>query len=85
MQLHHTISQGNQSLLIEVDYDTNNQEVRSIMRVYAIEAARYIDITHIIAEHFNLDEVVDKVNWEEKVADHLCPVEDDNEEQFRDY
>lgn len=84
MNLSHTISQGSQSLLIEVDYDTNNQEVRSVLRVYAVEGGRYIDITHIIAEHFNLDEVVDKVNWEEKVADHLCPVEDDNEEQFRD-
>ena len=88
MTLEKTISQGRESLTIVVDYSYADKEVKAIKSVWADNGKTTINITHIMAEHFNLDEVVDGINWPEIAAeaedDMQPPCEDDDEECWRD-
>lgn len=84
MRLQKTIAQGKTALTICVDYDSIDRTVTEINYAVADNGHDTIDITHILSEHFNLDEVVDKIDWAEIVAEMEPPVEDDDEEGWRE-
>jgi hypothetical protein len=88
MILNHTFNKGDKSLTIQVEYSHAERVVTEVIHVWATDGGHHIDILHILGEYFNLDEVVDGINWPEVAAeaedDMQVPCEDDDEEGWRD-
>lgn len=72
MVLSHTFEKNNQRLSITVDYNKKERVVEVVYSVMAInlvqQPSQWQDITYVLGEYFNLDEVIDKIDWAEKAA-----------------
>jgi hypothetical protein len=63
MKLTKTIHQPNSFLAITINYE--NKEVQNIVSVLACDDKQSIDITHIMAEHCYLNDIVENIDWRE--------------------
>jgi hypothetical protein len=68
MRLIHTLKKNGEELVIEVEYDKKERTVTEVVEVSVIGWREQIDITKVLGEWFNLDEVIDKIDWAEKAA-----------------
>jgi hypothetical protein len=68
MRLIHTLKKNGEELVIEVEYDKKERTVTEVVEVSVIGWREQIDITKVLSEWFNLDEVIDKIDWAEKAA-----------------
>lgn len=68
MRLVHRLSKGSQAFEIEVEYDPKENVVTEVVEVTSTSRYGWIDITDVLGEWFNLDEVIDKIDWAEKAA-----------------
>jgi hypothetical protein len=69
MRLVHTFEKNKRRIQIEVSYDKKEKVVKEVLAVWAISPkVGCVDITSVLGEYFNLDEVIDKIDWAEKAA-----------------
>lgn len=57
------------TLNIEVDYNSEENEVRAIVSVYVLDLTDYrrVDITYIMGEYFEeaINKIIDETDWKE--------------------